>query len=157
VQAGLKHAGFSMLTVAVDVQGLPVPEKATLLKEMGKIVLGFADAFGSTQTLSLRVDAADKIKASATLLCADARSAVAVREVVDAARVAFKDLLKDDAEHAPRDRAMKQLLRAVLDEVKVATNGTQVNAEVVIEAATAIQLLRSTMDEKKPVPEFKKR
>jgi hypothetical protein len=51
----------------------------------------------------------------------------------------------------------KQLLCVVLDEVKVAANGTQVNAEVVIEAATAIQLLRSTMDEKKPVPEFKKR
>jgi hypothetical protein len=57
--------------------------------------------------------------------------------------VLFKGMLKDETPRAPEEakEALKELVKA-LDAVKLSTKGAQVNAEVTVDAATAVTVMQ---------------
>jgi hypothetical protein len=165
LQAGLKTVGKdSMLTVVMDVTKFPERERKEMIRELGGKLPALENLFDGMQTFTLKGTADDKVKLVATMTCKDAATATDVRKLADGGIVLIKGELKREMDReftTPEEKEMMKTISKAFDEIKLSTQGAQVNGELTVEPATAISVLegifRPTRVEKnfKDIPEDK--
>jgi hypothetical protein len=147
VQAGLKQTGFaSAVTLVMDLQAIPEREKKSMLKDFGKLVPGLADVADGMQTLAVRVNEKDNVTVTATMFCKDAASAANAKKVADDGVATVKGRLKDDPKLPVEVRETMKEVRTALGAVKLYTKDAQVNAEVTLDAAKAVTVVRTILE-----------
>ena len=96
MRAGLKEADFSnAVNLVVDYQGLPARERNGFVSLF--MLFNHADMKANAaklQTVTMRVNARDKLKMSITLICNDPAGAGAIKGIVNRNLEGFRDLLK---------------------------------------------------------------
>jgi hypothetical protein len=156
LETGIKQVGFAdMLNVIVDFASVPPEGRREITRDLERMIPGAEKAISSVQAVTVRVNAGDQVKASATLTCKDAAGAADVKKIADAGVVALKAHLKDEKIPAEAKELAKSV-HAFLDAFKTSSKETQVGAEVTVEAATAVSVVRAVFEGTTKKVEFKK-
>jgi hypothetical protein len=157
VENALKQTGLtSALTMVLDIEELPEREKKSMVRDLGKQVPGLEAVAANMQTLTVQLNESGKVKGVATLSCKDAANAADVKKVADAGVVLLKGHLKFDPKQPEELQGLMKEMRVFLDAVKLSTKEAQVQAEVTVEPATAVAVVRAIFEATSKPRESKK-
>jgi hypothetical protein len=155
MEAGIKQVGFSdMVTVVIDFSSMSEAQRKNIAFNLQSFV-GGADAFQSVQALTVRGTAGEDVKATATLTCKDAVGAADVKKTAETGVAKLKAHLKDDKIPAEAKDIAKSV-HAFLDAIKISAKEAQVSADVTVDPATAVGVMRGLFEGTTKKVEFKK-
>jgi hypothetical protein len=149
-QKAVEHVGFANTIGGVlDYQKSLAGEVLTesIRKDAANTFPGMVDITDKIQIVTLKVNVADDVKGTATAACKDAASAADLKKSLAAGLVNLKKLLpKDDPKLTAKQRDLIKAANTALDAVKLSAKGTQVEANVVLEPAVAVMLVRGLFE-----------
>ncbi|MBI3822823.1 MAG: hypothetical protein HY289_09110 [Planctomycetes bacterium] len=156
VAAGIKEAGMKdALLIVFDFSGFPEKEKDRFKRDLDRAFPGAEAVFDSLQTLTVRGNATDAVKATARLTCKNKTAEADVKKAVNAGMDQIKGFLAENPTDPPEVKKAKTEVRAALAAVALSAQDAQVTAEVSIDAATAVRTLESLLVPKKVEKKFK--
>ena len=164
LQAGLKLASFKDdAMIVVDIAGMPAREKENLFR--GLNMPGLQEQADKLRILAVKAnDSGDRLKANASLVCADAETAATAKKAVDAGLASLRKKLDSNEKVPPELKDVVKRVDKLLGSIKVSSTGMQVNADVEADASAVASFVRAlfevvegkSSDEKKaPEPEKK--